>query len=402
MIGQHSRMKAGLFGSIIRTPRRPHGGEARCARRRTTSSSTSGIKRALARPAGDQPLLRRPAAGGDRPRAGVGPEGAAARRADGRHEPAGVRRADGLHAQAARRARDHDPADRARHEGRSWASPSTSPCSTTARRSPRAARPRCAANPRVIEAYLGKAAAEEGNVADGVPRSRRHPDLLRQHPGAQGHLADVEEGECVTLIGSNGAGKSTTLRSISGLTPPRTGSIKLAGEEISHAAAAGDRAGSGICQSPEGRKCFQRMTVRENLELGAFLRRDSEGIVKDLERVFELFPRLEEREAQKAGTMSGGEQQMLAIGRAHDGPAEAAAARRAVDGHLADPHRAHLRDDRGDQPAGHDDPAGRAERELRARRLQARLRAGDRQGRDDRRSDALRTNPEVQKAYLGT
>src|SRR3954449_7277675 len=125
----------------------------------------------------------------------------------------------------------------------------------------------------------------------------------------------VEEGECVTLIGSNGAGKSTTLRSISALTPPRTGSIKLAGEEISHLPPQ-EIVGKGISQSPEGRKCFQRMTVRENLELGAHLRRDHAGIDKDLKRVFELFPRLQERESQKAGTMSGGEQQMLAIGRA--------------------------------------------------------------------------------------
>jgi branched-chain amino acid transport system ATP-binding protein len=125
----------------------------------------------------------------------------------------------------------------------------------------------------------------------------------------------VEEGECVTLIGSNGAGKSTTLRSISGLTPPRSGSIKLDGEEISMLPPQ-EIVGLGVCQSPEGRKCFQRMTVRENLELGAYLRRDSDGIERDLNRVFELFPRLDERQAQKAGTMSGGEQQMLAIGRA--------------------------------------------------------------------------------------
>jgi branched-chain amino acid transport system ATP-binding protein len=125
----------------------------------------------------------------------------------------------------------------------------------------------------------------------------------------------VEEGECVTLIGSNGAGKSTTLRSISGLTPPRTGSIRLAGDEIS-ALPPQEIVGLGVCQSPEGRKCFQRMTVRENLELGAYLRRDSQGIEADLKRVFGLFPRLDERQSQKAGTMSGGEQQMLAIGRA--------------------------------------------------------------------------------------
>jgi branched-chain amino acid transport system ATP-binding protein len=125
----------------------------------------------------------------------------------------------------------------------------------------------------------------------------------------------VDEGEIVTLIGSNGAGKSTTLRSISGLTPPRQGSIRFNGEEI------GDKppqeiVALGISQSPEGRKCFQRMTVLENLDLGAYLRRDSEGVRSDLDRVFELFPRLKEREKQKAGTMSGGEQQMLAIGRA--------------------------------------------------------------------------------------
>jgi len=125
----------------------------------------------------------------------------------------------------------------------------------------------------------------------------------------------VEEGECVTLIGSNGAGKSTTLRSISGLTPPRTGSIKLAGQEISMLPAE-QIVGLGVCQSPEGRKTFQRMTVRENLELGAYLRRDNAQIQADLKRIFELFPRLEERQTQKAGTMSGGEQQMLAIGRA--------------------------------------------------------------------------------------
>jgi len=124
----------------------------------------------------------------------------------------------------------------------------------------------------------------------------------------------VEEGEVVTLIGSNGAGKSTTLRSISGLTAPRAGSIVFDGEQIGETAPQ-DIVRLGISQSPEGRHCFQRMTVRENLELGAFLRRDGR-IVEDLDRVFDLFPRLKERESQKAGTMSGGEQQMLAIGRA--------------------------------------------------------------------------------------
>ncbi len=124
----------------------------------------------------------------------------------------------------------------------------------------------------------------------------------------------VDEGEIVTLIGSNGAGKSTTLRSISGLTPPRSGSIRFEGREISRMPPQ-DVVRLGISQSPEARRCFQRMTVRENLDMGAYLRRDAE-IEPDLDRVYELFPRLKERERQKAGTMSGGEQQMLAIGRA--------------------------------------------------------------------------------------
>jgi branched-chain amino acid transport system ATP-binding protein len=124
----------------------------------------------------------------------------------------------------------------------------------------------------------------------------------------------VEEGEIVTLIGSNGAGKSTTLRSISGLTPPRVGSIRFKGKDIGETPPQ-EIVRLGISQSPEGRKIFPRMSVRENLDLGAYLRRDDD-VSSDLERVFELFPRLKEREKQKAGTMSGGEQQMLAMGRA--------------------------------------------------------------------------------------
>jgi branched-chain amino acid transport system ATP-binding protein len=124
----------------------------------------------------------------------------------------------------------------------------------------------------------------------------------------------VEQGECVTLIGSNGAGKSTTLRSVSGLTPPRTGEIRYRGRDIARTPPQ-DIVRLGISQSPEGRRCFQRMTVEENLDMGAFLRRDAD-VTADRERVYELFPRLEERRTQKAGTMSGGEQQMLAIGRA--------------------------------------------------------------------------------------
>jgi branched-chain amino acid transport system ATP-binding protein len=125
----------------------------------------------------------------------------------------------------------------------------------------------------------------------------------------------VERGKIVTLIGANGAGKSTTLRAISGLIKPSKGQIIFDGHSI-----AGRRAdhivGLGISQAPEGRGIFANMSVEENLELGAYLRRDKEGIASDRERVFGLFPRLKERLWQNAGTLSGGEQQMLAIGRA--------------------------------------------------------------------------------------
>jgi branched-chain amino acid transport system ATP-binding protein len=125
----------------------------------------------------------------------------------------------------------------------------------------------------------------------------------------------VEEGEIVTLIGSNGAGKSTTLRTISGLLRPREGEIRLRDERID-ARRPHEIVALGICQSPEGRRVFARMSVHENLEMGAFARRDRSGIPADFERVYGLFPRLKERTMQRAGTLSGGEQQMLAIGRA--------------------------------------------------------------------------------------
>jgi branched-chain amino acid transport system ATP-binding protein len=131
----------------------------------------------------------------------------------------------------------------------------------------------------------------------------------------KGISLDLYEGEIVTLIGSNGAGKSTTLRSINGLNHPRRGSISFAGDEITHEPAH-EIVRRGIAQSPEGRKLFPRMTVTENLEMGAFQRRDRSDLKDDMDRVFQLFPRLAERRTQKAGTMSGGEQQMCAIGRA--------------------------------------------------------------------------------------
>ena len=131
----------------------------------------------------------------------------------------------------------------------------------------------------------------------------------------KGISLEVNEGEIVTLIGANGAGKSTTLRTISGLLKPKAGSITFLGQNI-----AGVRAHEivkkGISQVPEGRRVFAEMTVMENLDLGAFVRKDKAGIQQDLKHVFELFPRLEERKNQSAGTLSGGEQQMLAMGRA--------------------------------------------------------------------------------------
>jgi len=131
----------------------------------------------------------------------------------------------------------------------------------------------------------------------------------------KGISIEVHDGEIVTLIGANGAGKSTTLRSINGLNHPRKGTISFGGREITHDPPH-EIVKLGIAQSPEGRKLFPRMTVTENLEMGAFQRKDKHAFKDDMERVFELFPRLAERRSQKAGTMSGGEQQMCAIGRA--------------------------------------------------------------------------------------
>ncbi|HYU19957.1 MAG TPA: ABC transporter ATP-binding protein [Chloroflexota bacterium] len=131
----------------------------------------------------------------------------------------------------------------------------------------------------------------------------------------RGVSLSVKDGEIVTLIGANGAGKSTTLRTISGILQPREGQVVLDGQPITglppHEIVA-----RGVCQVPEGRRIFSRMSVLENLEMGAFARKDRAQVPSDIERVFELFPRLKERISQKGGTLSGGEQQMLAIGRA--------------------------------------------------------------------------------------
>jgi branched-chain amino acid transport system ATP-binding protein len=131
----------------------------------------------------------------------------------------------------------------------------------------------------------------------------------------KGISLEVRDGEIVTLIGANGAGKSTTLRSINGLNHPREGAIRFQGKDITDEAPH-NVVKMGISQSPEGRRLFSRMSVIENLQMGAFQRGDRSGQREDMDRVFSLFPRLEERKHQKAGTLSGGEQQMCAIGRA--------------------------------------------------------------------------------------
>jgi branched-chain amino acid transport system ATP-binding protein len=131
----------------------------------------------------------------------------------------------------------------------------------------------------------------------------------------KGVSLEVNEGEIVTLIGANGAGKSTTLRSINGLNTPKRGRIVFKGKDITRRGPH-DIVAMGISQSPEGRRLFPHMSVLENLEMGAFQRKDRAGIREDLNRVYSLFERLEERKSQRAGTLSGGEQQMCAIGRA--------------------------------------------------------------------------------------
>jgi branched-chain amino acid transport system ATP-binding protein len=165
-------------------------------------------------------------------------------------------------------------------------------------------------------------AAVEGGAAE-VAEAGSQP--LLQLDGVQtfygriqalkGVTMDVRQGEIVTLIGANGAGNSTTLRTINGIYHARKGTVRLGGVDITRKPGH-EIVKLGVAQSPEGRRLFPRMTVLENLQMGAFQRSDKPGIAQDLERVFTLFPRLKERESQKCGTLSGGEQQMCAIGRA--------------------------------------------------------------------------------------
>ena len=167
----------------------------------------------------------------------------------------------------------------------------------------------------------------------------------------------VEEGEIVTLIGGNGAGKTTTLNTICGIVRSSEGRVVLAEEDIT-TCRPHEIVARGIVQSPEGRKIFQRLTVMENLEMGAYTRSDHHEIARDLEFVFETFPRLKERIKQLGGTLSGGEQQMLAIGRALMCPPAGAAAGRTIHGAGSAAGARYFPGDRVPQRAGHDHPAG--------------------------------------------
>jgi branched-chain amino acid transport system ATP-binding protein len=161
----------------------------------------------------------------------------------------------------------------------------------------------------------------EGGNGAGASSGRAMLEVRDMHTyygaihAVKGVDLEVYDGEIVSLIGANGAGKSTTLRSINGLNHPREGSIQFQGRDITNTPAHAI-VKAGISQSPEGRRLFQHMSVLENLQLGAFQRTDRDRLHEDLDRVYSLFPRLSERKSQKAGTLSGGEQQMVAIGRA--------------------------------------------------------------------------------------
>ncbi len=177
------------------------------------------------------------------------------------------------------------------------------------RNDPASAEP--ATTPAPVAATAAPAAAPEG---DRLLELRKLHVYYGNIHALKGVTMHVNRGEIVTLIGSNGAGKSTTLKTISGILRPRTGAVRLGGQEIHHTPPH-EIVKLGIAHSPEGRRVFSRMSVYENLQMGAFSR-PGEKIDDDVARVFELFPRLRERRSQKAGTMSGGEQQMLAMGRA--------------------------------------------------------------------------------------
>ena len=150
---------------------------------------------------------------------------------------------------------------------------------------------------------------------DAIVRARGLRKRFGEMVAVDGVDFEVRAGECFGFLGPNGAGKSTTLNTISGLVRTRAGTIRLEGKDVTNAPPY-ELVRRGLCQSPEGRKLFSDLSVLENLEMGAYLRKDADGVAKDLQHVYELFPRLEERRHQAAGSLSGGEQQMCAIARA--------------------------------------------------------------------------------------
>ena len=311
LVGMHCRLRGGIVGSILRTPRvKREETEARDRARELLVYC--GLPRrheeyAGTLPYGDQRRLEVARALAtdpkllllDEPTAGMNPQETAEFTA------------------FVRRVRDEksltDSPHRARHEGRDGRV-----------RAHHRARVRCGDRG-------GHSCRDSGEPTRhrGVPREGRNrmssPEPVLElrdvhvYYGAihavKGISLEVREGEIVTLIGANGAGKSTTLRAVNGLNHPKQGTIHFRGNEIT-GATPHSIVQRGVAQSPEGRRLFPRMSVTENLEMGAFQRDDKENFAADMERVFELFPRLKERRMQKAGTMSGGEQQMCAIGRA--------------------------------------------------------------------------------------
>ena len=361
---------------------RAQGGAARCARRRARLLEYVGLQprhlrqlainlsygdqrrveiaRALA---SDPKLLLL-----DEPTAGMNPQESA--------------RADRVHAPAARRARPHDPAHRARHEGRHGRVRAASPCSTTARRSPRAIPQR---GPREPAGHRGLPRAERRSRADARRCSRSTtstPSTATSRRSRASRWRSTRARSSRSSAPTAPASRRRCARSPASRRRARARSASTA--RRSRPCPRRRSSSMGISQSPEGRHCFPRMTVRENLEMGAYLRRDAE-LQQDLDRVYDLFPRLKERESQKAGTMSGGEQQMLAIGRALMARPKLLLLDEPSMGIAPILVERIYETIARDQPPGHDDPAGRAERQLRARRLPARLRAGDRHGRAQRR-----------------
>src|SRR5215208_4243537 len=311
--GWHARAPARPYRRLDLHHPVPAPGGAPVAR---AGQGAAGVRRP-APPRGPRrrPGLRRPAAAGDRPRPGRQAQAAAPRRADSRDEPAGVGRADRADGDAAPGMGAVGAAHRARHEGRHERVGSDH--GARLRREDRRGQARGGPDQRARHRGLpGEPGVSVAVNGDGAVL---HVEDIHTFYGSiealKGITIEVREGEIVTLIGSNGAGKSTTLRSISGLTPPREGTITFAGKDITDTPAH-EIVKMGISQSPEGRRVFSRMSVLENLEMGAYQRTNRSEIREDLGRVYHLFPRLEERKAQRAGTLSGGEQQMVAIGRA--------------------------------------------------------------------------------------